>query len=656
MAYTFDPIFAIDPSNPGNVAANASVTIFAPDDATKTPLTLTTVDGLGLSNPVNTNAQGFGPAFQHATLDRVAWEGGGFTGYLTSYDGLKDEAVAARQASEASAGEAATSAQAAQDAAALVDAPADQIMADTAANPATAFATQLSATYDRGSNTRIYVSPDGDDTRTGHLESAPKKTFLSAVDSVGTGSATIVLLPGNYVMTSGITIDVDNVAVEGRGAVLDFTALTTGRAVTVTASTGAWNERKRHVLSGVTAVGPGSGSTVDGLYFTGPSATSHAAHLHYSDVNFKGFRYPVTFADNTYCTVGFNSIFESAAIAVYQPSGLTNGGERHTFVSCTIANSQVGVKSDHGSGGLHLVACSIDYNHRETVWANGAHITLTNCHLETGNANTEYPEPLLKATGNGGNVSMHGGILAINDNDPIVRNHIVHSSPNANSGGVFLRDVHMHNLATTTGEFATGGGRLETSGINTYAISNVSARGAKPLVADGGFETTTIVDEWFNGTSGATDRFTSTALVLASSTDYAYAGTRSLKVTKTGNGATAAHWRLIAPISTGERADARFRLHKPGITEGTITAQIYFAKVVPGYGAVVPAIVKTTTPTALTITLTAAAMNWVPYSLGTAGAVAPDWATHAVLNFNGTSWSASSTESIYLDDVKLDAL
>ena len=45
MAYTDDPIFAQDPDNPNVVASNASITIFAPQDPAKTPITITDVTG-----------------------------------------------------------------------------------------------------------------------------------------------------------------------------------------------------------------------------------------------------------------------------------------------------------------------------------------------------------------------------------------------------------------------------------------------------------------------------------------------------------------------------------------------------------------------------------------------------------------------------------
>jgi YD repeat-containing protein len=142
VAYSYDQIFAADPANPANIAQNAAITIFAPGDVTMTPLTITDPDGQPLANPIPVNANGFGSAFAHATLDRVAWAGGGFTGYFTSYDGMKAEAVAARTAAttaqalaETAQANAASSANSAADAAAgYTFQAAGSILYDTAGN------------------------------------------------------------------------------------------------------------------------------------------------------------------------------------------------------------------------------------------------------------------------------------------------------------------------------------------------------------------------------------------------------------------------------------------------------------------------------------------------------------------------------------------
>lgn len=98
--FTFDQILAADPSNPSLVATGGTVTIFQPGDPTMAPLTLETVSGTPLTNPVPVNRNGFGPAFRVLNYDRVAWSGGGLSGYFTSYEGLKLVAVAAQFAAE----------------------------------------------------------------------------------------------------------------------------------------------------------------------------------------------------------------------------------------------------------------------------------------------------------------------------------------------------------------------------------------------------------------------------------------------------------------------------------------------------------------------------------------------------------------------------
>lgn len=103
MPYTYDPIFAADPNNPAMVAKDAAITIFDPA-VPGVPVTITDPTGAPLPNPITVNAAGFGPAFQHATLDRVGWSGGGFSNFLTSYEGMKEVATEAKAAAQEAAG------------------------------------------------------------------------------------------------------------------------------------------------------------------------------------------------------------------------------------------------------------------------------------------------------------------------------------------------------------------------------------------------------------------------------------------------------------------------------------------------------------------------------------------------------------------------
>jgi hypothetical protein len=148
MAFTFDQVFAADPANPANIAQNAAITIFAPGDPTMAPLTITDPNGAPLANPLTVNANGFGSAFMHATLDRVAWAGGGFTGYFTSYEGIKNVAIAAQTAAEAAQAEAASAGAGVVDAAnaAMAATVADADAAATAAEASAAQAAEIAIT------------------------------------------------------------------------------------------------------------------------------------------------------------------------------------------------------------------------------------------------------------------------------------------------------------------------------------------------------------------------------------------------------------------------------------------------------------------------------------------------------------------------------
>lgn len=166
MAYEYDQILAADPSNPERVASNGVVTIFAPGDMTRSPLTITTLDGLPLENPIKVNEQGYGKAFAHATLDQVAWAGGGFSGLFVSYKGMKAEAVAARQDAGAAATSSASSALSAQAAVTVASsaeqrAEASALAAERAAAAAAGAAGGVAITGDPANPGLYFVAPGG---------------------------------------------------------------------------------------------------------------------------------------------------------------------------------------------------------------------------------------------------------------------------------------------------------------------------------------------------------------------------------------------------------------------------------------------------------------------------------------------------------------
>lgn len=138
---TFDPIFAADPNNPEMIAQDASITIFDPDDPGMDPVVITDVTGSPLPNPITVNEKGWGPAIKTPTgpgeLFRIGWSGAGFTGFFTSYEGMRDATLAAKASAEFAASGAA---------AAAADALAGSAAAATSAATSAAASATASAT------------------------------------------------------------------------------------------------------------------------------------------------------------------------------------------------------------------------------------------------------------------------------------------------------------------------------------------------------------------------------------------------------------------------------------------------------------------------------------------------------------------------------
>lgn len=132
MNFPYPGLFAIDPQDPMNVAANSELTIFDPADSEQRPIALTDSEGLPISNPILTNDKGFVGVF-YSGLDEVGWSAGNLVGIVQSYQGIKRQAQAAAESAAGSlrvSVEAAESAflaqQAAEQASNMVGAPADE--------------------------------------------------------------------------------------------------------------------------------------------------------------------------------------------------------------------------------------------------------------------------------------------------------------------------------------------------------------------------------------------------------------------------------------------------------------------------------------------------------------------------------------------------
>lgn len=239
MPYPYEQIFAGDPASPEKVASNGVVTIFAPGDPNRTPLTITTLDGLSYPNPVQVNESGHAAAFAHATLDQVAWAGGGLSGLFVSYKGIKDEAVAARDAASNASTAAQEAASAATDAAANANMPTQEAIVNELTNSNSLASKMLQETFAMPAEI-VYNVKRGGVLGNGTTEDTARlDAFLASIPSPPNAFGEVsqrvhfpagrYILGSNLVLTKRMTISGDGpyatILYRKKGATEDFVTL-----------------------------------------------------------------------------------------------------------------------------------------------------------------------------------------------------------------------------------------------------------------------------------------------------------------------------------------------------------------------------------------------------------------------------------------------
>lgn len=89
--YPYETQLALSGDGGNPVLIGAVVTIYDPSDTgLGSPVALVDTAGNPMTNPIQVSGSGFVPAFQ-ASIPQVMWVGGGFAGYLNSFQGLLTE-------------------------------------------------------------------------------------------------------------------------------------------------------------------------------------------------------------------------------------------------------------------------------------------------------------------------------------------------------------------------------------------------------------------------------------------------------------------------------------------------------------------------------------------------------------------------------------
>lgn len=520
----------------------------------------------------------------------------------------------------------------------------DAVIASRIDDPASLTRAALNGVYVEPSV--IYVSsPTGNNANAGTAPGKPKATIAAALTAL-TNGGTVRLLRSTHAEPAPITIDVSKHQLVGapNGSIVTFSN-TTGVAVTVTGTNSvATSYTVDHAIRDVTIRGAGSGNVgTVGLDFNSATASTGVVHKSFLNLQVRGFETGLKFRSETYILTFLNAVVWECATGIHTPSGITNGGERITFVGGVIQNNSVrAVLAENPNGALMFESTSIDYNGsgRQFDIVN-SHVYLTDCHVECYKTDANS---MVSISGDGAHFRMSGGWFVNNNNGAQAKANIVANTCPYNAPGVEFTGVFMANLAATSGYFASGSGKtvLDRTALGGSDVLTSAVAVSMNRLADGAMGEANVADDWHitADTAAITNRLTGANLSIAKATDQLYqTNTKSLKITKVGGAGSAAQVRLLAPVVRSHRTLAKFVYGKFGTHTGTVYLTIYAAK------AMVVGETTTTyrvsTMSQIGVTLTSADTPFTPMTV-TGNASLPPWATHLIFDLNLDSMAAGA--------------
>jgi hypothetical protein len=350
--------------------------------------------------------------------------------------------------------------------------------------------TPTSPTYAEGDIRRYGAIGAGEDN-TAHIN-----TVLSVAAKTGR--------PANFAglalkSTGGHTQDVATTAVNGQGAIIDFSSMSgSGTAWTITASGGssALNvQHARNPMQNLVAIGTNA-NTTRGLFLNAASDPTSASFLNFHNVVFEQFNTALDVGNNAYICKFFGCYFSRSANGLNLPAGLTNSAEQLVFTGCGFTDcSSVSVFNASSNTSLIMNGCSIDGTGNTFLsQASNGRTHMFGCHIECLNIASQAV-PMFNI--GGGSFSFDGGDILGDGTGPAPAATLMTIA----SGATVTIDgcPLINNVQNSGGVLASGAGRLDVlSSIKTFDLTKIPIiKGVETqfnLLSDGGFEATNISD------------------------------------------------------------------------------------------------------------------------------------------------------------------
>ena len=266
-------------------------------------------------------------------------------------------------------------------------------MAGLTTTPVIASYARTAAEIAAGVTPTNYAYAPGDIRRYGASTAASdNSSAINAALSVWSTSGVfgvVYVPPGTWSVGVGLSVNASYVKMMSDGGVLDFSALTTGSAITLTGTINPPYDQTRSVLSGLKISGNGASGGVTGIHLysssTSGAGPSHLGIAHCSVANFgTGLLYDA----NSYI-VGCYGVDVYACANGVIVANATNSGSTLTFHSGSIFNCTThGLWNQNSAADIYLLGISIggcgSASGGALVRADAGTLLL-DCHLESQN-------------------------------------------------------------------------------------------------------------------------------------------------------------------------------------------------------------------------------------------------------------------------------
>ena len=325
---------------------------------------------------------------------------------------------------------------------------------------------------------------------------------LDYVAALAGGGTVYFPAAGKYKCISGLTVDTNKVSVDLNGAYLDFSAMASGVALTITQSNADANVRHglnhaHPIRNGTIEGASGANTAITAVYLHDAGALHVVAGGEFLNMFFLNWGKDVVFGSGafniTFTKCNFSlTVGTPTTYSVTIPAGLTNAGERITFNECVWNNRALILSMDNTGCTMFFNGCSLDGQASRAFTVTGGYVYIDACHIEqTTDADYWFhvsgANTLLLVTG-----SMIISQIAKTVYSPF------YSDSTSTNGGVVITDSYWASAYALTLPLIGGTGRADVRGLVQFntPISRAVISTAMNRLAHGGLESTDYTGEW----------------------------------------------------------------------------------------------------------------------------------------------------------------